>query len=167
MKFNKDNTCNKDTSVQASYFFTLVSTFQIVACLALTRRVLDMNLPVIQLLQSKSIDICGSLHLIEPLKALVITRRQDVDEFYSKWYKIILTLTEKVNIIETMPNVVGTKIHKSNTYAESMSEYYKRAIPIPLLDHLMCDLDYMFDSSKPEAIFNGFVSVPAKLIAIV
>ena len=31
----------------------------------------------------------------------------------------------------------------------------------------MCELDYRFDSSKTEAIFNGFVIVPAKLIAIV
>ena len=30
----------------------------------------------------------------------------------------------------------------------------------------MCELDYRFDSSKIEAIFNGFVIVPAKLIAI-
>ena len=31
----------------------------------------------------------------------------------------------------------------------------------------MCELDYSFDSSKTEAIFNFFVIVPAKLIAIV
>ena len=31
----------------------------------------------------------------------------------------------------------------------------------------MCDLDYRFDSSKTEAIFNGFVIVPSKLTAIV
>ena len=47
-----------------------------------------------------------------------------------------------------------------------MSDYYKRTITIPLLDHLMCKLDYRFDSSKTEAIFNGFVIVPAKLVAI-
>ena len=70
-------------------------------------------------------------------------------------------------ITETVPKVVGTQIHRSNTPAESVSDYYKRTITIPLLDHLMCDLDYRFNSSKTEAIFNGFVIVPAKLIAIV
>ena len=126
-----------------------------------------MTLPVTQLLQSKSIDRCDGLHLIESLKALVITRRQDVDEFHSKWYKKALTLSEKINITETMPRVVGTQVHRSNTPAESVSDYYKRTITIPLLDHLMCELDYRFDSSKTEAIFNGFVIVSAKLIAIV
>ena len=148
MKFNKGNTSNRDTSVKASSFFTLISTFQFVACLVLTRSVSDMTLPVTQLLQSKIIDICDGLHLIESLKALVITRRQDVDEFHSKWYKKALTLSEKINITETIPRVVGTQVHRSNTPAESVSDYYKRTITIPLLDHLMCELDYRFDSSK-------------------
>ena len=43
-------TCNRDKSVKASSFFTLLSTFQFVACLVLTRSVLDMTLPVKQLL---------------------------------------------------------------------------------------------------------------------
>ena len=133
----------------------------------LTRSELDITLPVTQLLQSKSIDVCDGLHLIESLKALVITRRQEVDEFHRKWYNKALTLTEKINITETMPRVIGTQIHRRNIPAESVSDYYKRTITIPLLDHFMCELDYRFDSSKTEAIFNGFVIVPAKLIAIV
>ena len=102
---------------------------------------------------------------IKSLKASVITRRQEVDEFYNKRYKE--TLTEKINITETVPRVVGTQIHRCNTPAESVSNYYKRTVTIPLLDHLICKLDYRFDSSKTEAIFNGFVIVLAKLIAIV
>ena len=66
-----------------------------------------------------------------------------------------------------MLRVVGTQIHISNAPAESVSDYYKITITIPRLDHLMCELDYGFDSSKTEAIFNGLVIVPAKLIAIV
>ena len=108
VEFNKDNKCNRDTSIKASSFFKSVSTFQFAACLVLTRSVLDMTLPVTQLLQSKSIDTCNGLHIIESLKALVITRRQEVDEFHNNWYKKALTLTEKINITVTMPKVVGT-----------------------------------------------------------
>ena len=102
------------------------------------------------MLQSKSIEISDGLHLIESLKALVITRRQKVDAFHNKWYKKALTLTEKINITDTMPRVVGTQMHRSNTPAESVSDYYEKTITIPLLDHLMPELDYRFDSSKPE-----------------
>ena len=58
-------------------------------------------------------------------------------------------------------------LSQSNTPAESVSDYYKRTITIPLLDHLICELDYRFGSSKTEVIFNGFVIVSANLIAIV
>ena len=60
MKINKDSKCNRDTTVKSSSFFTLVSTVQFNACLVLIRSVLDMMLPVAQLLQSKSIDICDA-----------------------------------------------------------------------------------------------------------
>ena len=89
----------------------------------LTRSVLDITLLVSQLLQSKSIDICDGFHLTESLKALVITRRQDVDEFHSKWYKNTGILTEEINIAETIPRVVGTQIRRSNTPAEGESDY--------------------------------------------
>ena len=69
--------------------------------------------------------------------------------------------------IETMSRVAGIQIRRSNTIAASVSDCYKRTITIPLLDHPMCELDYRSDNSKTEAIFNGFVIVPAKLIAIV
>ena len=167
MEFNKDNKCNRDTSVKASSFFKLVSTFQFAAFLVLTTSVLDMTLPVTQLLQSKSIDVCNGLHLIKSFKALVITRRQEVDEFHGNWNKKALTLTEKINITETMPRVAGTQIQISSTSAESVPDYYERTITISLLDHLMCKLDYRFNSSKKEKKLNGFVIVPAKLIAIV
>ena len=108
LKLNKDNRCKRDTSVKASSFFLLLSTFHFVACLVLTRSVLDMTLPVTQLLQFTSIDVCDGLHLIESLKALVITRRQDVDEFHSKWYKKALTLSDGINITETTLRVVET-----------------------------------------------------------
>ena len=61
-----------------------------------------------------------------------------------------------------MPRVVGTQIHGSNTPAESVSDYYKRAITAPLLDHLMFKLDYRFGSSKIGVIFDFFVIVPPR-----
>ena len=66
-----------------------------------------------------------------------------------------------------MPRVVVTQIHRSKTPAESVSNYYKRTIIIPLLGQLMCKFDYRFNSNKTGAIFNGFVIVPANLITIV
>ena len=64
-----------------------------------------------------------------------------------------------------MPRVVATQISSSDTPTEKLLDVYERTTTIPLLDHLMWELDYRFYSSKTEAVFNGFVIVPAKLMA--
>ena len=83
MKLDKDNRCNIDTLVKASCFFILVFTFQFFSCLVLSRNVLEVTLT--QLLESKRTDICNDLHSTKSLKALVITKREEFDEFHSKW----------------------------------------------------------------------------------
>ena len=77
------------------------------------------------------------------------------------------TLTMKINIPETMPKVIGTQIHKRNTLPESVSNNYQITITIPLLYHLICELDYRLDSSKTTIVFNGLIIVLAKVMAIV
>ena len=132
-KIYKDNNCNADTSVTAYLFFRLFSTFQLVSCSVLTKSILDIILPVTQLLHSKSIAMCDRLHLILSFITLVLTIRQEVDEFLSRWSEKALTLTEKINIPDAIPKVVGTQIHRSNTPAGSVSDYFKRAITILLI----------------------------------
>ena len=84
-KIYNNNNCNTDTSVTALPFFRLFSTFQLDSCSVLTKSILDITLSVTQLLHSKSIAMCDRLHLILSFKTLVLTTRQEVDEFLSRW----------------------------------------------------------------------------------
>ena len=70
--------------LQPYLFFRLFSTFHLVSCSVLTKSILDITLPVTQLLHSKSIAMCDRLHLILSSKTLVLTTRQEVDEFLSR-----------------------------------------------------------------------------------
>ena len=47
--------------------------------------------------------------------------------------KKALTLTKKLNIPKTMPRVVATQIHRSNSPGESVSDYNKRNITTPTI----------------------------------
>lgn len=42
-----------------------------------------------------------------------------------------------------MSNVAAMLIHRSNTTAENVSNYFERTITTQLLSHLMCELDYI------------------------
>ena len=57
MSMNLNRACNRDTSSKASSFFKLVSSFDFIVSLVITRCIFDVTLPVTQLLQAKTIVI--------------------------------------------------------------------------------------------------------------
>ena len=63
--------CNQDTSTKALSYYKLLTSFDFISALALTRHVLDLNLPVTELLQDSAIDVEDSSHLFEYLKILI------------------------------------------------------------------------------------------------
>ena len=100
--------------------------------LVITRCVLDHTLPVTQLLQSKGGDIVAGLHLIQSLKNLFVAMRNEIDQYHDRWYKKVIELANKVDVIESKPRTCGRQVHRGNAPATSISEYYKRNITIPL-----------------------------------
>ena len=60
---------------EASNCVTVVSRFDFVAALIITKHILDSTLSVTQLLQGKSIDIMDGIHLITSLKNSVVKMR--------------------------------------------------------------------------------------------
>ena len=70
MSLNHDHICNNDTSIKASNFLELTTSFDTIVSLVIARSILDRTLPVTQLLQSKTFDVLDGLHLISPLKTI-------------------------------------------------------------------------------------------------
>ncbi|XP_046861621.1 uncharacterized protein LOC124454912 [Xenia sp. Carnegie-2017] len=94
-----------------------------------------------QLLQSFSNDIADGLNLIEALKKLSRTVRNEVDVYHANWYSIALTMAEKVGVEEKKPRTCGRQAIRSNVPSESVSDYFKKTITIPLADHLCSELE--------------------------
>ena len=55
---------NQDTSAKATSFYNFMTSFDFLSSLVITRSILDLTLPVIQLLQDPAIDIADATHLI-------------------------------------------------------------------------------------------------------
>jgi len=43
-----------------------------------------------------------------------------------------------------VPRIAGRQTHRSNPFSSSVKEHYRRAVMIPLLDHVICQLDERF-----------------------
>ena len=90
-------------------------------------------------------------------------------------YLSILILNYRFNTIEEMCNSVGTvtfmprkcvrQTHCSNVPAETSSAYYRRSIFIPLLDHLLSEMDMRFTTHHQTGL-RGMCLVPSALITI-
>ena len=166
MSTNLEGQFKPSLSSDASSLLTLISRFDFVVALVITRNILDLTLPVTQLLQGKSIDVMDGIHLIDSLKNDVTKLRNSVDTFHETWYEEALELAEQVDIEEWKPRTVGRQTTRANIPHNSISEYYKFTITIPLIDHLNSSLEARFDLDSVN-VYKGLCIIPVKLLSLV
>ncbi len=128
---------NPSLRTDASHLLSLISDFEFVAILVITRNIFDITLPVTQLLQGKSIDVKDGIELVSSLKTSIVNVRNSIDSYHDQWYEIALVLAQKVGLKGQLPEprTVGRQTTRANHPYKTVSEYYKRIITIPLIDH--------------------------------
>ena len=81
--------CIQETSTKALSFYKLLSSFDFISALVLTRVVLDLTLPVRGLLQRPATDVGDSSNVYEFLKSLIISNRRNEDQFHNNYFKSV------------------------------------------------------------------------------
>ena len=92
--------------------------------MVLTRSILDLTLPVTELLQGKEVDMADASHLLDSLKSVFLSKRNTVDDFHNNCYRIILEMANKVSINETKPCAAAFQKNRNNVPSESVSDYF-------------------------------------------
>ena len=131
MSLNIGRVCNQDTSAKATSFYKLMTSFDFLSSLVITRSILDLTLPVTQLLQGPAIDIADATHLIESLKSLICCKRNTVDTFHKRCYRDILERACKLGIEECKSRTSKLQRNRNNVQWESISDYFKKVVTIP------------------------------------
>ncbi|XP_065645268.1 52 kDa repressor of the inhibitor of the protein kinase-like [Hydra vulgaris] len=158
--------CNKETSSQTSCFLKLITTFDFIASLVVTRAVLDYIIPVTQMLQGKTFDIRDGLSSISALKSCMFTLRNLIDDYHIKWYDTIRCLASKVDVAEVKPRVSSCQIYRNNVPSCSTSDNFKKSLTIPLIDHLLFEVNNRFSDDALVA-YDGLVIIPDKMMSYV
>ena len=117
--------CNEDKLVNATSFCKLMTYFDFLSSFVLTKAILDLTLPVTQLLQGPAIDIADATHLIESLKKLICRKRNTVDTFHKMCFSDILEISCRVGIAECKARTSKFQRIRIN------SDYFKKAVTIP------------------------------------
>ena len=126
----------------------MIASFDFISTLVLTRSILDLTLPVTELLQGKEIDMADASHFLDSLKSVIFSKRNTVDEFHNNCYRIILEIANKVSISETKPRTAAFQKNRNDVPSESVSDYFRKVVTIPLLDHLLTQLNVRFDGAS-------------------
>ena len=113
ISLNMGSACNQDKSAKATSFCELLTSFDFLFSLFITRSVLDVALLVTELLQGLSIDIADATRLIESMKSLVVVNTILLIPFI-KCYSDILELACKVGIEESKPRISNLQRTRSN-----------------------------------------------------
>ena len=165
MRDNVEGNYRPNLVTDASNFFELIGKFEFIASLVISHNILDRLLPVTLLLQGKSIDIMDGIHLINTMKNDFINFRNSIDTFHDAWYAEAVDLARKVGIEESKPRTVGRQTSRSNPPYKTTSEYYKRTISIPFVDHINSALQHRFDTDSVN-VYKGLSVIPTKMMSL-
>ena len=143
---------NRQTRQDANSLLHSLLRSPLLVALMLTREVLLMTKGLSIKLKGTYVDIVRAHKEVTLVKKQVEENRSKVDDFHQRIYTAALTLAGKVGILEDMPRIhQGRQQHRANPVASSPSDFYRRTITVPMLDHLQNQLNERFDDSSESS----------------
>ena len=105
-------------------FYKLVASFDFTATFVLTKYILDLTLPVTELLQGKEINMADAPNLLNSMKNIIPSKLNTGNEFHNNFYRIILETANKISINEIKPRTATFQTNRNNVPSESVSADY-------------------------------------------
>ena len=114
-------------------------------------------------LQAEAKDIVQAVSEIDNLMSALLDVRENVDTHHSMWFTEVEKKCEALGIQPSLPRLCGRQAHRSNTPAQTPSEYYRRTVTIPVLDHLLSEMKSRFSQHQKTSLL-GLYLVPSILV---
>ena len=74
-------------------------------------------------------------------------------------------MCKRINVVPSIPRRCGRQRHRDNTPAEDPATCYRRTITIPLVDHLLSEMEQRFTPHQKIALL-GFSLIPSPLVTL-
>lgn len=117
--------------------------------------------PIVNALQSKSLDLFYCLKHVKVIKAVIGDHRSNADDIIIN----LLKDAEEIGVELNPPRIVRRQQYRSNHPSEDVSDYWKRALLIPYLDSLICSLEERFSDDNLPA-FSLLSLHPSNMLQI-
>ena len=154
---------SSDSVTDATTLLLALSTTEFISALVIITACLKHLLGLTRSLQAEAKDIVQAVSEINSVKATLQDVRNNVEEHHGKWFAEVEELCACVNTEPSLPRLCGRQRHRPNVPAQSPSEYFRRTISIPVLDHLLLEMETRFDKHQQTAV-QGLYLVPSLLV---
>ena len=145
---------NAETRSDVQSLFFTVFRFSFVIALVATQNVLSYIKGLSVKLQGHYVDAIRAHRDIQNVKFTLVKHRCDVERYHSQIYNEVTVLCQSVGIEESVPRVTNRQQNRQNLPSDSPSEYYKRTTTIPMLDHLIIELNVRFTESSSQFLLQ-------------
>ena len=154
---------SSDSLIDARSLQLAVTTTDFLCALVITNSCLKYLQALTTNLQAEAKDIVAAVKEIDIVIATLQSVRENISTHHARWYSIIEKLCTDVGTVPSLPRRSGRQVHRSNTPADTPSEYYCRCLSIPLLDHLLSEMHSRFATHQQTALL-GLAIVPSVLV---
>ena len=145
---------SSDSLTDARCLLLTITTTDFVSALVITHACLMYVQALTATLQAEAKDIVKAVSEIENVTAAIQSVRDNIDTYHTQWFLTITDMLSEVGKEPSLPRRCGRQTHRSNTPADTPSEYFCRTIPIPVLDHLLSELSSRFGNHQKTALLG-------------
>ena len=116
-------------------------------------------------LQGPYVDVAHAHHEITTVKTALQDVRADVTSFHARIFAQACRMVQSVDVEESRPRLASRQQHRHNISAQSAEDYFRLNLTIPLLDHLIGELNTRFDEASSQNLTEFMCLLPSGIYA--
>ena len=155
---------DRDSSTNAQQLSISVQQSQFLVALFCLNKVYKFCSDLSKALQNKSVNLVEFEELATNVQEELEDMRENALLVFSEMYPEIQVVASQIDLELKKPRLVPSQRNRSNVQSETVEDYYRVSVFIPLLDCFICELKARFENLK--SILQGFYSLLPKETAI-
>ncbi|XP_046583681.1 52 kDa repressor of the inhibitor of the protein kinase-like [Haliotis rubra] len=148
---------------KASSHLNNILRFDFIISLVTAEHVVQSTVVLSKVLQKKSVDLVEAVEEARVVKTVLRDERDD-NGVWTELFQKAVEVGQNHDVEAKIPRLAGRQRHRVNVPAETPQVYYKRALYLPFVDHLLSEIEDRLVA--PEGRFLAQGLIPSKLLAL-
>ena len=161
---NTNRSWDKETAAKANNLFVICSTFDFIFSLVVAKYFLYLLLPITSGIQKRDLDIKKAYDEVDFVLEGLKNARTAIAGIHEKLFEKSVVLGRFAGTVPEKKRICKRQNNRSNVPSESVTEYYRRNITVPFLDHLTQEIKDRFDKCSLK-ITKGFSAIPNAVLS--